>query len=176
MTLERKLKHAIKSNDINKIHIVFDEIYRLYGRLVYFKIMQYIDNKLDVEDLTQDVFVSFYNNIKYIEVLNIKYYLVVSAKNKALNYLKKKKEIVINDEKTVLEKEDVIKSNIEYEEIMAKMKCFLNNFEIEIIIKHNIDGYSFKELSIEYNKPLNTIISIYHRGIKKIKKGCEQND
>lgn len=90
MTLEQKLKHAIKSNDINKIHIVFDEIYRLYGRLVYFKIMQYIDNKLDVEDLTQDVFVSFYNNIKYIEVLNIKYYLVVSAKNKALNYLKKK--------------------------------------------------------------------------------------
>lgn len=52
---------------------------------------------------------------------------------------------------------------------MTKMKRFLNNFEIEIIIKHNIDGYSFKELSIEYNKPLNTIISIYHRGLKKFK-------
>ena len=27
MTLENKLKHALKSNDINKIHGVFDEIY-----------------------------------------------------------------------------------------------------------------------------------------------------
>ena len=45
MTLERKLKHAIKSNDIDKIHIVFDEIYITYGRLVYFKIMKYVDNK-----------------------------------------------------------------------------------------------------------------------------------
>lgn len=124
MTLEKKLKHAIKSNDIDKIHIVFDEIYITYGRLVYFKIMQYVDNKLDVEDLTQDVFVSFYNNIKFIEVLNIKYYLVAFAKNKALDYLKKKNEIVINDEKAVLEKEDTIKSNIEYEEIISKMQCF----------------------------------------------------
>lgn len=124
MTLEKKLKHAIKSNDIDKIHIVFDEIYITYGRLVYFKIMQYVDNKLDVEDLTQDVFVSFYNNIKFIEVLNIKYYLVAFAKNKALDYLKKKNEIVINDKKAVLEKEDTIKSNIEYEEIISKMQCF----------------------------------------------------
>lgn len=57
MTLELKLKHAIESNDINKIHTVFDEIYRSYDRLVYFKIMQYIDNKLDLEDLTKNVFV-----------------------------------------------------------------------------------------------------------------------
>ena len=77
MTLENKLKHALKSNDINKIHGVFDEIYTMYGRLVYFKISQYVDNKLHVEELTQEVFVSFYNNIMNSEIINIKYYLVI---------------------------------------------------------------------------------------------------
>lgn len=50
MQLERKLKYAIMSNDIDKIHSVFDDIYITYGRLVYFKIMQYIENKSDVEE------------------------------------------------------------------------------------------------------------------------------
>jgi DNA-directed RNA polymerase specialized sigma24 family protein len=81
MTLENKLNRALKSNDINKIHEVFDEIYTIYGKLVYFKISQYVDNKLHVEELTQDVFVSFYNNIMTSKITNIKYYLVTSAKN-----------------------------------------------------------------------------------------------
>ena len=97
MTLENKLKRALNSNDINKIHEVFDEIYSTYGRLIYFKISQYVDNKLHVEELTQDVFVSFYNNIMNSEIINIKYYLVISAKNKAIDYLKTKKENVIFD-------------------------------------------------------------------------------
>ena len=97
MQLERKLKYAIMSNDIDKIHSVFDDIYITYGRLVYFKIMQYIENKSDVEELTQEVFISFYNNILYVEVKNIKYYLLTSAKNKSIDYLRKKREKIVFD-------------------------------------------------------------------------------
>ena len=138
--------------------------------------MQYIDNKLDVEELTQDVFVNFYNNILYIDIHNIKYYLVTSARNKALDYLKKKKDLLVLDDKIIFEKEDIVNSNIEYEEIIKKMKLFLNDFEIKIIIKHNINGDSFKQLAKEYKKPLNTILSIYHRALKKFKKGSEESE
>ena len=175
MTLEKKLKHALKSNDIIKIHEVFDEIYTMYGRLVYFKISQYVDNKLYVEELTQDVFVSFYNNILNSEITNIKYYLVTSAKNKGIDYLHKKKDNLIFDEKAIFEKEDY-STNIEYNEIIEKMKLFLADFEIEIILKHVVDGYSFKQLSSIYNKPLNTIFSIYSRSLKKFKKGSDDNE
>ena len=175
MTLENKLKNALKSNDINKIHAVFDEIYTMYGRLVYFKISQYVDNKLLVEEFSQDVFVSFYNNIMNCEITNIKYYLVTAAKNKGIDYLNKKKVEVIFDEKAIFEKEDY-SSNIGYNEIIEKMKLFLTEFEIEIIIKHVVDGYSFKQLSSMYNKPLNTIFSIYSRSLKKFKKGSDYNE
>lgn len=176
MQLERKLKYAIMSNDIDKIHSVFDDIYITYGRLVYFKIMQYIENKSDVEELTQEVFISFYNNILYVEVKNIKYYLLTSAKNKSIDYLRKKREKIVFDENMVYEYEDIKSTNIEYESIIEKMKMFLSELEIEIILKHNIDGYSFKEIAKEYNRPVNTILSIYNRSLKKFKKGCEKNE
>lgn len=175
MTLENKLNRALKSNDINKIHEVFDEIYTIYGKLVYFKISQYVDNKLHVEELTQDVFVSFYNNIMTSKITNIKYYLVTSAKNKGIDYLHKKKDNVIFDEKSIFEKEDN-SINIEYNEIIETMKLFLTDLEIEIILKHVVDGYSFKQLASMYNKPLNTIFSIYSRSIKKFKKGSDDNE
>ena len=169
MTLENKLKRALNSNDINKIHEVFDEIYSTYGRLIYFKISQYVDNKLYVEELTQDVFVSFYN-------FGFTFYsLVISAKNKAIDYLKTKKENVIFDEKVIFEKVDNSK-NSEYNKIIEKMELFLNEFEIEVILKHVVDGYSFKQLASMYNKPLNTIFSIYSRGLKKFKKGNDGNE
>jgi len=176
VTLEKKLKQAIKSNDIIKIHNIFEEIYTMYGKLIYFKISQYIDNSLDVEELTQDVFVSFYNNILHIEVLDIKYYLVTAAKNKAIDFLKKKEISTIVDDKSLYEIEDFTSNNSQFNEIIDAMKCFLNDFEIEIILKHNLDGYSFKELSKMYKKPLNTILSIYHRSLKKFKKGNEDNE
>lgn len=176
MTLEQKLKHAKRSNDIDKIHSVFNEIYVTYGKLVYFKISQYVNNKLDVEELTQDVFVNFYNNVVNNDIYDIKYYLLVSAKNKAIDFLKKKKELLILDDKIIFEKEEDITSSIEYEELINKMKTFLSNFEIELIIKHNINGNSFKQLSIEYKKPLNTILSIYNRALRKFKKGSEKNE
>ena len=76
----------------------------------------------------------------------------------------------------VYEYEDIKSTNIEYESIIEKMKMFLSELEIEIILKHNIDGYSFKEIANEYNRPVNTILSIYNRSLKKFKKGCEKNE
>lgn len=176
MTLEKRMKRAIKSNDIRIIHEVFEEIYVTYGKLVYFKIMQYVSNKLDVEELTQDVFVSFYNNLKCTDILDIKYYLVASAKNKAVDFIKKKKVVLQSDDRVIFETEDIVDNYMEYDDIIEIMKCFLNEFEIEIIIKHIIDDLSFKQLSIQYKKPLNTIISIYHRALKKFKKERDKNE
>ncbi|MDE6408528.1 MAG: hypothetical protein K2K50_08015, partial [Anaeroplasmataceae bacterium] len=98
MTLEYTLKYALKSNELSQIHSAFEKIYLTYGKLIYLKIMQYINNISDAEELTQDVFVQFYNHLPKTPIDNIKYYLLTSAKNIAIDFLKRKKVEIIYDE------------------------------------------------------------------------------
>lgn len=175
MTLEQKLKLALKSKDSSKIHVVFEEIYYSYGKLVYFTIMQYVKNNMDVEDLTQDVFLNFFNNLLKTEIKNIKYYLVVSAKNKAINFIKANQGKIVLDENIVYEQEQS-DFNKNYSIIILDMKKYLNEYEIDIIIQRAVYDCSFKELANKYGKSINTIISTYHRAVKKYLKGVDKNE
>ena len=89
MNFEAKLRQVLKSNSIEDIYSVFSEIYYFYYRLVYFTIMKYISTPSDIEELIQDVFIGFFNNLN-LKIDNIKYYLLTSAKNKSIDYLKSK--------------------------------------------------------------------------------------
>ena len=170
MSFETRLSKALKSKDKHKIDSVFEEIYLEYGKIVCFKIMNYIKNQDVANDLMQDVFVSFFNNLNKIKFDSIKYYLLTSAKNKALDYLKNKNNNIIIDEKYVYDNEELIDyDNTMYKDVISKMKKILSDFEIEIVLKHNLDNLSFKELSKIYDKSVNTILTTYYRAIKKVK-------
>ncbi len=56
------MKKNIESNNSKKIYDSFEKIYLQYGKLVCFKIMEYIKDQSIAEDLMQDVFLSFFNN------------------------------------------------------------------------------------------------------------------
>lgn len=171
MSLEQKLNKALNSNNEELMHDVFEEIYNSYSKLVYFIINQKIQNKMDSEELTQDVFIAFFNNITKTSIKNIKYYLIQSAKNKVLNYLKQRKDNILFDENIVYEKVD--NHNHDKDDVINRMHEILNDFEVEIIVNHIIYDYTFKELSVIYNKNINSIISIYNRALRKYKKGVK---
>lgn len=174
MSLEARLRQAVKLANIDMIHSVFSDIYESYSKLIYFTVVQIVNNNKDAEEIVQDVFISFYNNINKNEINNIKYYLIVSGKNKAINYLKKKKEEVLLDENTVF---NVLDSKVnDYSLIIDKMKLYLSDTEIEILISHILYEETFKDIAIKLNKKLNTVLSIYHRGIKKFKKRSDKNE
>lgn len=169
MSLEFKLKKALDSNDELKIHNVFNEIYCQYGKLIYFIVIKDIENKQDAEEITQDVFLNFFNTLDKSKINNIKYYLIKTSKNLIINYLKSKnKQIELNDYLLISNDK---KYNDEYEKIINKMKKYLTDYEVEIILKHIIDDYSFKELAKNYKKSINTIFATYNRAIMKIRKG-----
>jgi RNA polymerase sigma-70 factor (ECF subfamily) len=170
MTLEQKLKKALKSNNTSNIHTIFEEIYNTYVKLVYFTIMKYIQNSRDIEDLTQEVFISFFNNLSNIEFKSIKYYLVVSAKNKSINFLKKQNINVVFDDELVYQQED-FNNETSYLILIENMKNYLSDYEIEVIIEHTIYNLSFKQIAKNKNKSINTVISTYYRAISKYKKG-----
>ena len=171
--IDKKIMNAINSKDINRINEAFNEFYNHYFKLIYYIISQYIDNTYDIEDLTQDVFVKFFNNITNINLdNNIKYYLTTMAKNTALNFIKyQNKNIIVKDDLilSIIDNNSTTDKYI-YKNLLEDLSKYLDELEVKIIIYHNLEGMKFKDISKILNKSTNTVITIYHRAIKKFKK------
>ena len=169
MKYENKLKKALNTKDSILLESIFEDIYKEYYNLIAYIISKYENDIMIVEELINDVFYNFYINMYKKEITNIKYYLVTSSKNITINHFNKKKlNIIYNDEIILSEKEH--NPSTMYNEIIKKMEKILTEYEINIIILHDVYEYSFKELSSKYKKPFSSINSTYHRAIKKFKE------
>lgn len=170
MSVERRLVDALKSSNSKKLESIFMEIYETNYKLVYFCVANFIDNKEDIEEIVNDVFINFYNHLNNIKIEgNIKYYLTKSAKNSCINYLKKNK-----NKNILLDPQNL--SNLIYTEykyidnqFINKLKKILTKEEYFIIFNHIVLGYKLKEIALNLNAPFNTIKSKYRRTLTKIK-------
>ncbi len=89
-----QLKHIFtgvfkrKSNDEHSFRIFINT----YQEKVFRLISLFVRNEQECEELVSDVFLSLWNNREQLsEVENIESYIFITAKNKALNFLRKKK-------------------------------------------------------------------------------------
>ncbi|MCM1130380.1 MAG: sigma-70 family RNA polymerase sigma factor [Roseburia sp.] len=166
---DKRLISKIQFGNEEQIHKVFNEIYVTYGKIVFFVISKYVHQLQDVEDLTNDVFLSFFNQIQQIDLKNnIKSYLTASAKNKVLNFISKRHNQIEASESIFLIPDKNNKNS--YYLLLKEMEECLSKEEIEIILNHSVEGMRFKSIATELKKPTNSIITTYHRAIKKFKK------
>ena len=165
----------LKSKNRELIDEGYEGIYYKYAKLAFLCIHQIVKNYQDSEDLTQDVFINIFNNRdRLIEEKNLKYYIVVSAKNAAITFITKKKlECEYNDNYIY---EDVSDSDSHIQEIINIMRKYLDEEEIDIIIDHIIYGDSFKDIASKKGVSENTIKTKYYRAIDKVKYGEEDEE
>ena len=171
MTLEDKLIIAKKKKNIDRIEEVFYDIYQKYYSLVGYIISKYVSKKEDIEELINDCFIKLSKAIMEKDILNIKNYLVTIAKNESINYIKKITkgiELVYCDE--YVYNEPYVDNSGGYYNLICEMEKTLNSREINIILLHDVYGYSFKDIATKYVMPLSTISSIYRRALNKFKK------
>lgn len=178
MSIEKRLLKVKGSSDASKINAIFEDIFNEYSKLVAFVIFKYVSTKEDVEDLVMDTFLNFYKMCLRENIDNIKRYLVQSAKNSAINFLKKQKRDIAYVDTIEWDKTNSlteIESN-DYYNLISLMEKVLSDREINIILLHAVYDYSFKDIASQYNSLESTIKSQYHRSIKKLKKGVKTNE
>ena len=164
----------LKSHDTDEAYHAFKCIYEKYYKLIFYCINNYVNNKEDSEELTNDTFLNVFNNLNNLnENKNLKYYLVVTAKNNAISFLRKRKDEVIPIENI---NRSISFSTDLHNDTLNKLKEFLNEEELFIVVYHLIYGYSFKDTSLIKNKSINTIMSTYRRAIKKSYKKLKEAD
>lgn len=175
MNEEKRLKKVLKSGDIDLIHEYFDELYNKYKGLVCFIISKYINNKEDVYDVAQEVFLSFFNNADTVSS-SIKYYLVTTSKNKSINFLRKKNKINYVDDYDFDVLYETENNNDMFIDLINLLKSNLSQIEYEIVILHLINNSTFFEISNKYKTKESTVKSIYYRSIKKVRKIIERSN
>lgn len=172
MELERKLANAISSGNADKVEKVFEQIYYTYCKLVAYVISKYVARREDIEELTDDVFVSFSRAMFTADVRSIKYYLVTSAKNASVNFVKRNsgKEIVYLED--IGAQQDVpICDNTPFWELVNALRSVLSEYETQVVLERAVFGYTFEEMAKLHCCPASTVRSTFNRALKKCKKG-----
>ena len=129
----------------------FDEIFEQYFDKVYYKVLGIVKNSDDAEDISQEVFISVYKNLKKFKgESNIYTWIYRIAINKTYDFLKKNK--------TMLE----INTNMILTEKLKKISMQ----EREFVILKDIYGYKLKEIAEMKDMNLSTVKSIYYKAIR----------
>ena len=151
----------------------FDEFYHQTNKQLYVFIYDIIRNRQSSEDLIQETYMRFLNHIdKYKKNTNYFNFLVTIARNLAINEYHKQKRMVYDEEYIYSVKEE---SPTDVPDLFYLLD-YLNEKEREIVILHMIDNLKFKEIAKMKDKPLGTILWLYNKAIKKLKRKVEEEN
>ena len=138
MKVEEQLQIALSSHDGDRLMKAYEAIYEEYHGLIAFVISKYVANPADAEEILNDAFLSFFNCKKKGEVRSIKYFLVVSAKNKCMDRLSRPSF-------DPLEIEPPFKD--EYSSFLDSLKEALGEEDYELLYDYIVEESSSQELA-----------------------------
>jgi len=173
------INNYLESEDEKYLEVLINK----YLKSVYNFIYQYLKNEKDSEDITQEAFLKVWKNLKkFDQNKNFKTWIFVIAKNTCLDFLKKKKPILLEnykneDENNFLEnipdEKESIDIKIDNKILIEKINTILNSLPLKyklVITMHYTENLSIEEISEILKESPNTIKSRLRRGILYLKK------
>lgn len=167
----KNIIHELKNNNLDH----FDLFYDLTKKQVYVAIMTIVKNQETTEDLMQDTYLRFLNNIhRYKENTNVIAYIVTIARNLAINsYNKEKRQINYDFSKYEDNYVDQSKQDTPLLDLMYET---LENEELQVFTLHVLNELKHREIAKIMKKPLGTITWIYNKAVKKLKAKVGEKD
>ena len=161
-----------------------DFLIERYLKLIYGFVYKNVGSEADAEDITQEVFVKIWKNIKkFDQEKNFKPWIFQIAKNTSIDFLRKKKSIPFSKfenekgqnplvDRIITPPVNLI-GKLSDERTLAMAMQNLNEKEQKVIILRNTDGLSFKEIAEVFNESVNTVKSRYRRSLMNLKKNIK---
>ncbi|PJI09077.1 MULTISPECIES: sigma-70 family RNA polymerase sigma factor [Clostridium] len=173
---DEKIVEGILKKDMYALNNLIDA----YGGIIHnvaASVLNESHESESIEECTDDILMCLWRNMDCFskERGNLKCWIIVISKNKALTYKKKLKKLKRNIDLDKVKIDSSVNVEEEYlkEENKESVQKLLNNLKIrdkEIFVKRYIKGEDIEEIAEEMNL---TSISIYNRlsrGRKKLKK------
>ena len=170
----RQLDELIKRY-MNGSESAFEGIYEGTHKQVYALIYSIVNNRSVADDLLQDTYIKFIENLKSYKIgSNAKAFLLTIARNLSINEynrMKKYQNVDLQEEEYHLageEMDDGLTPTLDL------AKEVLNEEEYKIFIFHAVSELKHKEIAHMIKKPLGTVLWIYNKAIQKLKTEIEK--
>ncbi len=177
-----RLLRAVERGQADEINTAFESIYNTYVRLVAFVCGKYLSDDDDVKEVTNDVFVQFFNHLDSIDPngQGLKYYLTVSAKNAALNHLRDQRRhkealLATEDEAEAFlsvpdpDGEDM-GASVRYRELVSDLSACMDKTALDIVLRHAVMGETFPAIAKDLGIKPATVKTVYHRALAAFRR------
>ncbi|MFA6410840.1 MAG: RNA polymerase sigma factor [Candidatus Buchananbacteria bacterium] len=181
------IKKYLKSGDEESLRFLFSQ----YLKIVYNFSFYYLGNYADAQDVTQEVFIKVWRNLKKFDTSkNFKVWVLTIAKNTCLDFLKKKKNIpfsAFEDEKgdnvlleTLADPEPMPDEIFAQKDVADFVSSALEqlpaNYRVVLSLYYK-EQLNFREISEALAEPINTVKSRHRRALILLKTNLlHQND
>lgn len=154
----------------------FEEFYRLTERILYAFILSVLRDHEDTLDVLQETYIKVRGAAHLYKPMGKPMAWVFTiARNLSMSRLRSKK---YTDSTNVEDIENDISFSYvtDHEDrlVLQSALKILGEEEREIILLHAISGFTHLELSKSLDMPLSTVLSKYHRGLKKLRKHLQE--
>lgn len=176
MTEEEKTAIKTASSALQKDpEGAFAPFYELTKQKVFYLIYSYVRVSEEAEDLLQETYVAFLNNLDKIQAKwNPLSYLLATAEHLAIDALRKRKvELPLDEEGN---SEVIGAPDPEIDDsgpLLRQIKAILSPFEFQVYLLHVLDDLTFKEISHRVHRPVGTLTYTYSIAIGKLQKGLD---
>lgn len=168
ISIDEALFAKIADNDL----AAFEEFYRVTERIIYTFALSILKNHEDALDVSQDTYLKIRAAVHLYKPMGKPMAWVFTiTRNLAMSKLRSKSK------NTGVEVEDIENdltfsyvTDHEDKLILRSTLKILNEQEREIILLHAVSGFTHIEIAKNLGIPLSTVLSKYHRGLKKLKK------
>ena len=170
---DEHLMQEIKADNM----FAFDLLYKKYCKKVYKFGNSILKSTEEAENLTQDVFLSLWENRHKVEKdLSIKSYIFTITYNSAISTLRKKvrESEFVEYLKSLQEiREEPVYAGLEYKELTNKLEKIINELprrQKEVYLMHRVEGLKYIEVAELLNISVNTIENHMSRALKTIRE------
>jgi len=155
----------------------FESIYRRFSPMVYSVALGVLNNTEDSQEVTQDVFVKIYHQLKNFRFdASLKTWIYRVTINTALNYRKKRahRENQVNMDEATMDhfQESNAKPEItdqeEHQQVIQKLLSHLNPDQRTCIILRNMEGLTYEEIAQTLRININTVRTRLKRAREKL--------
>ncbi len=145
-----------------------ENIYVSTSTAVYGFALSMLKNKSDAEDVVHDTYLSVLKgSAQYKNYGKPLAWILRITKNLCLDKLRKNTRYAdVEIEDWMLVEEE---NKNEYKELLGLCFHILTDEERNIVVLHALSGLKFREIANILEKPLATVLSKYHRSLKRLK-------